>query len=192
MCLDPRLKHIFKDNIRVGYRRSRNLREMIFRPKLYKVNPSNSDRPIRSSTRGWKTCGKCLVCLNSENKTTFTCFATKEKYKINQVLNCKTRNIIYICECSKCGLQSVGKTGQNLQSRGGQHRRAVEKGFDKKKNVNVAKMYEHFESRGHSAKDMKFFAIEEVSGDEFVLGARETYWIDKLNTVMKGLNTYRT
>ena len=53
-------------------------------------------------------------------------------------------------------------------------------------------MYEHFERRGHSAKDMKFFAIEEVSGDEFVLGARETYWIDKLHTVMKGLNTYRT
>ena len=84
------------------------------------------------------------------------------------------------------------KQGSTTSTGGPIGPKAVEKGFDKKKNVNVAKMYEHFESRGHSAKDMKFFAIEEVSGDEFVLGARETYWIDKLHTVMKGLNTYRT
>ena len=95
-------------------------------------------------------------------------------------------------KCAKCGLQSVGKTSQTLQARGGEHRRGVEKGTEK----NSAKMYEHFQQRGHSASDMKFIAIEVVQGrfenDEDTLSTRERFWIDKLQTVNNGLNTYHT
>ena len=95
-------------------------------------------------------------------------------------------------KCAKCGLQSVGKTSQTLQARGGEHRRGVEKGTEK----NSAKMYEHFQQRGHSVSDMKFIAIEVVQGrfenDEDTLSTRERFWIDKLQTVNNGLNTYHT
>ena len=114
---DPRMKEIFQNKIRIGYRRNKNLREILFRSRLYKVRPSNIDRPLRTK-KGWKTCAKCLVCLNSENRQEFTCHATKEVFKIDKFITCKTRNVIYICECARCGLQSVGKTSQTLQARG--------------------------------------------------------------------------
>ena len=194
MCADPRMKEIFQNKIRIGYRRNKNLREILFRSRLYKVRTANIDRPLRTR-KGWKTCAKCLVCLNSENRQGFTCKATKEVFKIDKFITCKTRNVIYICECARCGLQSVGKTSQSLQVRGGQHRRAVERGTDKNSH-GVAKMYEHFQQKGHSAADMRFIAIEAVQGrfknDEETLSARERFWIDKLQTVRYGLNTYHT
>ena len=148
------------------------------------MRPFNIDRPLRTK-KGWKTCAKCLVCLNSENRLEFTCFATKEVFKIDRFITCKTKNVIYICECARCGLQSVGKTSQTLQARGGQHRRAVVKGTEK--NAHSAKMYEHFQQRGHSVSDMRFIAIEAVQGrfnnDEDTLAVRERVWIDKLQTI---------
>ena len=192
MCADPKMREIFKDNIRIGYRRSKNLREILFRSRLYKVGPSTIDRPLRTR-KGWKTCGKCLVCLNSKNRQEFTCFASKQVFRIDRLLTCKTRNVIYLCECAKCGIQSVGKTSQTLQARGGQHRRSVENGTNQS---NHTKMYEHFRQRGHSSSDMRFMAIEAVQGrfrgDEDTLAARELVWIDRLQTIDKGLNTYRT
>ena len=56
----------------------------------------------------------------------------------------------------------MGKTTQTLQAKGGQHRRAVEKGAEK--NIHSAKMYEHFQQRGHAVSDMRFIAIEAVQG----------------------------
>ena len=193
MCADPKMRHIFQDKIRIGYRRNKNLREILFRSRLYKVRPSNIDRPLRNK-KGWKTCTKCLVCLHSGNRQEFTSYATKEVFKIDSFITCKTRNIIYICECARCGLQSVGKTSQTLQARGGQHRRAVVKGTDK--NAHTAKMYEHFQQRGHTVSDMRFIAIEAVQGrfknDEETLSTRERFWIDRLQTISSGLNTYHT
>ena len=52
------------------------------------------------------------------------------------------------------------------------------------------KLYQHFS--GHSVNDKKFFAIEVVKGDVFTLEARERYWIDKLCTITRGLNSNRT
>ena len=70
----------------------------------------------------------------------------------------------------------------------------MDKGTDK--NSHAAKMYEHFQQRGHSCSDMRFIAIEVVQGrfenDEDTLSTRERYWIDKLQTITNGLNTYHT
>ena len=56
----------------------------------------------------------------------------------------------------------------------------------------TSKMYSHFSTNGHTSKDMRIYAIEEVFGDEFTLQARERFYINKADTVRKGLNTYRT
>ena len=53
-------------------------------------------------------------------------------------------------------------------------------------------MYAHFSSNGHSARDLQIYGIEQVFGDGFTLQARERYWINKMDSVRKGLNTYRT
>ena len=71
-------------------------------------------------------------------------------------------------------------------TRAGQHRRAVLNGDGSQK------MYQHFQSRGHTASDMRFLAMEQVFGDDFILAAKETFWIDKLQMIRKGLNSNRT
>ena len=51
----------------------------------------------------------------------------------------------------------------------------------------------HFEAAGHSLSDFSAFAIEiVVGGDVFTLGARERMWIDRLDTISRGINTNRT
>ena len=185
MCLDSHMKEIFQGGIQVGYRRHRNLREFLVRSRLYDVNPGQQFRPKREVT-GWKTCNNCTLCRTSENRGHFKSFATKVVYPIKQHLTCKTHRVIYLLECKKCGQQGVGKTTQNLMARAGQHRRAVLNGDGSQK------MYQHFQSRGHTTSDMRFLAIEQVFGDDFILAARETFWIDKLQTIRKGLNSNRT
>ena len=57
--------------------------------------------------------------------------------------------------------------------------------------VHNNKLYEHFRLPGHSHRNMRIFVLEEVFGDDNILKAREDYWIQKCNTVNKGLNTKR-
>jgi hypothetical protein len=45
----------------------------------------------------------------------------------------------------------------------------------------------------HSISDMFFFAIEKVvKEDPFVVGARERFYIDKMDVLRKGINKNRT
>ena len=77
--------------------------------------------------------------------------------------------------------------------RGRQHIQAVQALHADPTNIeNARKLYRHFATNGHSHADMKIFAIEKVHGDAFVLAARERYYMDKMETVYRGLNSNRT
>ena len=56
----------------------------------------------------------------------------------------------------------------------------------------VGKLYQHFTTNGHNSGHMRIFPIELVHGDVVTLGVRERFWIDKLDTVRNGLNSYKT
>ncbi len=48
---------------------------------------------------------------------------------------------------------------------------------------------EHFAQKNHSILDMFFFAIEKVVKDDpFIVGARERFYIDKMDVLRKGIN----
>ena len=126
-----------------------------------------------------------MVCKHSENRFKYINNATGESMLISQEISCKAKRIIYIIECKKCRLQYVGKTVQSLSVRGRQHIQAMDSLGPTQNN----KLYSHFSSRGHDHTDMRFFAIEIVQGDDFVLAARERYHMDKLQTIYKGLNS---
>lgn len=187
LTLDPNMKEIFQDGMVVGYKRHRNIKELLFRAKLYDPAIYNR-RPQRTATKGWRRCSACTTCKHSENRVRFTCTATGETFPILQNITCKNERILYIIECKVTHLQYVGKSVQSLMSRGRQHIQAVESLTRTKDN----KLYKHFSSTGRSHADMIIYAIETIHGDDFVLAARERFWIDKLQTTYKGLNTYRT
>ena len=191
LTMDHQMKEIFGDGFVVGYKRYRNIREHVFRGKLF-VPQLQIERPRRLATMGWRTCGgKCITCQHSENKLEFKVQATREVIQIKQHLTCGAYKCIYWIECSICFLaQYLGKTG-NIKTRGRQHVNAIDMLDDNGNFVHNNKLYEHFRLPGHSHRNMRIFVLEEVFGDDNILKAREDYWIQKCNTVNKGLNTKR-
>ena len=134
-----------------------------------------------------------MTCAHSQNTVRFTCTATKETLTIGQDINCKDTDTIYVIHCLLCEQQYVGKTVQPLMHRGRQHIQAVQALQADPTNIEHArKLYRHFATNGHTHADMKIFAIEKVHGDAFTLAARERFYIDKMETVFKGLNSNRT
>ena len=146
-------------------------------------------RPARSAKKGWRRCDKCITCRHSENRFKFTSSATGESFLISQDITCKDQRVLYIIECRQCRLQYVGKTVQSLQDRGRQHIQAVMESLGL---TQSNKLYQHFTTNGHDHSDILIYAIEIIHGDDFVLAARERFYIDKLQTVYKGLNSNRT
>ena len=51
-----------------------------------------------------------------EEGETFYSTVTKERYKIRQEIDCRSKNIIYLVSCRKCPMQGVGQT-ENFQAR---------------------------------------------------------------------------
>ena len=122
-----------------------------------------------------------------------SCSATKETLTISQEVTCKDTYTIYVIHCLLCEQQYVGKTVQPLMDRGRQHIQAVQALQADPTNIDTArKLYRHFATNGHTHANMKIFAIERVYGDAFILAARERFYMDKMETVYRGLNSNRT
>ena len=175
---DSYLENVFVAGTQVAYRRHRNLRDILCSSTLYPL--------IRQSDRivGWKICGNCISCTYSKNARFFKCTASGKRFEIQHNITCSSYNIIYLITCNKCYLQYVGKSSNQIRNRMNQHRYDI---IDKTNTLG-----EHFSSRGHSLSDFHFIAIEQVFGDEFIVGERERYWINKLKAIQHGLNKYRT
>jgi len=184
MYQDPYLKRVFGDGVQVSYRRHQNLRELLCRARLYPL--SQNPRPKRE-LNGWMRCSKnCVTCIHSSgNRDKFRATATGKTFEIRQRITCTDINLIYVVECAKCLAQYVGKTKGAFKTRMNAHRSSIGKG--------TSSLGQHFEGPGHTSRDFTCFAIEIVrGGDIFTLGARERLWIDRLDTVSRGLNSYRT
>ena len=162
------------------------------RARLYDVHDSRN--PPRMVQAGWKTCNICSTCQHSLNKTGFTLSATKVQVSIHHHLTCKTKNVLYIVECTKCQdrPQYIGKTRRTLMERGREHLNAIEKNKDDGDTRSTSKMYAHFASKGHSTAHFRIFAVEQIFEDDFVSMSRERSLINRGDTIRKGLNTYRT
>ena len=185
LVIDPHMKNIFQHGMVVAHKRYRNIQELVFRARLYDTSQSTT-RPTRQAKKGWRKCSSCTTCHHSENRTRVICKANKESFPILQDITCKDRRIIYMIECRKCHLQYIGKTAQSLMDRGRQHIISAQSLTQNNK------LYQHFSSNGHTHADMLFLGVEKVHGDDFILAARERYYINKQQNVYKGLNTNRT
>jgi hypothetical protein len=60
------------------------------------------------------SCGdkRCKCCKHMQHSSSYTSNVTGKQYKIFCTVNCKSANVIYILECSVCGLQYVGESKQ--------------------------------------------------------------------------------
>lgn len=129
----------------------------------------------------------CKTCFHVNSNNSITHNSSNFRFRIfNEtgiIWNCRTKLVVYLLECRKCGLQYVGQTTQALSTRFGQHRREVEN------NSNKHFIYQHFHN-DHSSADMTIRILESVTEDNKTdLTQRETFWIEQLNTIYPyGLN----
>ena len=198
MKKDSLCAKIFEKGVQIAYKRHKNIRDILCRAIVPPLKTRNSNR----KERGWKTCSQlsCKTCDYSENKAEFVATATGETIKINQKITCTDKNVIYCIHCQKCGMQYVGKTTQKFKTRVTQHQNSV-RAADRSKNntekekkdIKTGPVAEHFTQKNHTMSDMLFFAFEKVQNeDPFIVGARERYYIDKMEVLERGINKNRT
>ena len=139
--------------------------------------------------RGRKRNSGIYNCDVMEEATNFKSKATKEKYKIRQNINCRSKNIIYLVECKKCGKQGVGSTGE-FSPRISNYITHIE---NKHEMTCVA---QHFWEQGHSIGDFSIKGIVKLMNPPRTKKAKtnmledfEYYWQPRLNTFKPfGLN----
>ena len=95
---------IFLQNTRsVTYKSNKNLRETLSPSLFHRTNKQNKCS-IEECNRTCDICKKFLVV-----STDFSCFATKQKCKVNGILKCNSRSI-YLIPCKCCSKQYVRST----------------------------------------------------------------------------------
>ncbi|KAG7457206.1 hypothetical protein MATL_G00244060 [Megalops atlanticus] len=136
------------------------------------------DTPPGTYACTFKKCDCCQYMQKGINQ--FQSTVTRETYTINAVLTCNTSSVIYIIECKKCPVQYVGRTSSSLKKRFSKHKTSILK-------KEFRPISDHFNSAGHSLKDLTIFPIEQVI-DPKTLAKNENHWIEKLRTMEHGLN----
>ena len=106
--ISEELKPVLESKTLVIYKRAINLKKLLVCADI--------DPPI--ADRGSSPCGKpCTTCPFMEKTENITSWRTKEQFKIKGRFNCKTKNVIYVISCKKCGLQYVGQSGNMCNER---------------------------------------------------------------------------
>ena len=193
---DPFMKEIFPSPPMVCYQRVQNIGELLIRAKL----PCNQ---ARRSTRqedtgcGFKPCreNNCPVCdlLVDKSKVikSVVCSFTKKEILIQGRLSCTSTNLIYCITCKRGGRvcpdhpQYIGETGKSLRERLRGHRGSIIQASQENTSAPVGL---HFRSSGHSVCDMEIIPVEKNRSDSITRKVRESFYINKFDTVNNGLN----
>ena len=108
----------------MAYKRSPNLCDLLVRTQL-----RGNTNPQQKAPSGIYKCNhsRCLTCLFlQEGQAKYTFSTTKKERCINDNLNCKSKNLIYLIECKKCTKQYIGETTRQLHEHFGVHRRSIQ------------------------------------------------------------------
>ena len=99
------------------YRRAKTLRDLLIHSKLPVLGEE-----ITKETRiigDYQPCKKkCVLCKNYLIKTDYAySHQTETRFKIKSVIDCLTRNVIYLINDNICKISSVGYTADNMKTR---------------------------------------------------------------------------
>ena len=102
-------------------------------------------------------------------------------------MNCQSKHVVYLITCTKCNLQYIGETGQQLKDRLIHHLSDI-------KTKKASTISIHFNSPSHSKLDLNVVGIEQIQSDSIqVRRQREKQWMDKMQTKYpRGLNNFPT
>ena len=166
-------------------------------PGVPAAAPATSHSAARD-TLGTNPCRSklCLTCPYVEQDHIFQgLYRTKQFSVLHNGfrLDCKTKNIVYLITCKDCGLQYVGETGRQFNTRMAEHRNS----FKKPDTASCKILAKHF---GTSiCKNFSMQIIEKLSNvtnksqETEAHKKREKFWIMQLRTKAPyGLNQQLT
>ena len=188
--INPNLAEIFQSPPILAFRRNKNLRDIIDTKLI------ENGKVKRTFTN--KIQGKCTPCLANNrtlcckqvvHTTTFRSNQTNRIFQIYHNLNCKSKYVIYLLECTKCKIQYVGKAETEFNIRLHNHRKDVWK-------PDAIPASRHFSNKSHNFNTRaKFILIEQIRHIDtdirkrIRLKQRENFWTLTLKTLTpKGLN----
>ena len=166
--------------IKVAYRRSSTIGNLVVKNK----NLCIQNKVTGSQKCGNKRCKTCPLMLPTDSIV-----INNKELHITNGLNCKSKNIVYLCMCKKCDSNNA-YFGQTVQEH---HNRMT--GHREKFNVNnymksALSMHAYDSHDGDlSLQDFNIAAISKVPPRR--LKREEYIFIDKFETKTKGLNRYQ-
>ena len=138
---DPETETVFTPPPFVSSRSVRNLKSFLVRFKVYSL-----ERKVYSAKCNGK---RCQVYLIINETDTFESFQTKQKYNINQQLNCKDKCLLYLLSCKVRGLQYVGSTTDKFRLHQNNYKKNYRKALRKEEHMQP-ELFEHFSADNHN------------------------------------------
>lgn len=186
LLADKTLKDVISARPQITYRRGRCLKN-----RLSPTVPFSDTKPtwLTERNKGFFKCGFCGVCKFAKHGTTSFTGHTKTLHKINRNINCTTRYVVYILECT-CKSKYVGSTIRPLKERISEHVRAINQ---QDARYPMALHIGACPTQGPHKK-LQFYGIEVTEANirggnrELRLRRQEALWIMRLQTVGHGQN----
>ena len=171
-----------------GFRRPKNLRDLLVRAKL--TTPDTSTKTGARKKRNLCTRMNCIYCKLLDRTGRITCPYNKRSYISRFNVNCNSNNLIYCLVCRSCNKIYVGQTKRSIRERAGEHLTSIRK---KKRHLVVGR---HYNTPGHKGvSDIKIYVLEFVRAAPNATFSKtqremvEAKWIFRLrSTVPIGLN----
>ena len=177
-------REVFPEPPLIAFRRCKNLKDILVRARLSNEGNGGTDK------KGCSRCGKsrCQVCNVMSNSEHFHSNVDSREYRINYSFNCDSSNVVYLLECTVCGVQYVGSTCTPFRLRFNNYK-ACSRKFNSGASVPQVEFFRHFTEEGHHGflKDISVKIIDRLTGGNRM---RESFWQYRLDCFApKGLNT---
>ena len=124
---------LIKLNLIKGNRRAKNLRDILVRARLPKLDPKRGDlATCKTPSKINKKCTKahCQYCSLINRSGRISSVVTQKEYNTRSKVSCRTKNIIYCLCCTVCGKHYVGQTKRPLVDRLREHIRNINQNTD--------------------------------------------------------------
>lgn len=173
-----------------GYRRAPNLRDMLVRAKLPSPPTINAENPPTCEGRQCKSPNLCRYCPKMVTTGNITSKTTGRPYRIKTNVNCRSNNLIYCMQCTKCNIQYIGETKRSILERFQGHFYNV----NTQRNTDVIGL--HYNLPDHRGlEDISIYVLEFVhvppdhADSKTIRLRQESAWIHRLRTMSPhGLN----
>ena len=184
--INTKISKSFSHKPTIAYKRNPNLKELIGQHRI------SNDKVVKKTKHIIGKCKPCRsqrgnkCCKQLKDTSTFSNRITGQTFNIFHQLSCKSRNTIYLLECTKCHNKAyTGKCETSANERINGHR------SDARKTDSIP-VDAHFLQPGHIFDiHAKFTLIEQITRKDLtksqmtnLLKRREDFWILKLQTLV--------